>query len=106
MRHVPTQQKSMRGQTPDAEIDVVAEEDGQEEEGPGNRSERDPMSEEIVKQLEKGLPSWPGFGSEGWLETLSSVGDLFICAFVYLKKFWQERIIDIVSALKSHKDIL
>ena len=69
-----TQQKPTRGQTPETEIDVV--EDGQEEEGPGNRSERDPLSEEIVQQLEKGLPSWPGFGPEGWVATASSVSYL------------------------------
>jgi chromatin structure-remodeling complex subunit RSC1/2 len=68
----------MRGQTPEAEVDVVAEEDGQEEEGPGNRSERDPLSEEIVKQLEKGLPSWSGFGPEGWMGAATPVGNMVI----------------------------
>lgn len=68
------QEKFLRGQTPEVEVDVVAEEEGQEEEGPGNRSERDPLSEEIVTQLEKGLPSWPGFGLEGWMGIVSPVG--------------------------------
>lgn len=35
--------------------------------------ERDPESEEIVKQLEKGLPRWPGFGQEGWVQEITSV---------------------------------
>lgn len=35
--------------------------------------ERDPESEEIVKQLEKGLPRWPGFGEEGWTQDISPV---------------------------------
>lgn len=31
-------------------------------------TERDPESEEIVRQLEKGLPRWPGFGDQGWMK--------------------------------------
>ena len=40
----------------------------------GHDVERDPESEEIVKQLEKGLPQWPGFGEEGWMQEVSAVG--------------------------------
>jgi hypothetical protein len=32
-----------------------------------------PQSEEIVKQLEKGLPKWPGFGEEGWMKEVHLV---------------------------------
>ena len=39
----------------------------------GHDVERDPESEEIVKQLEKGLPQWPGFGEEGWAQEASAV---------------------------------
>jgi len=78
-KHTSGQQSSStHGQTPETEIENAAEEDGQDEEGPGNRSERDPLSEEIVKQLEKGLLSRPGFGEEGWMETVSAVGYLVI----------------------------
>ena len=80
IKHTPTQQRPVRGQTPEAEVDVVAEEDGQEEEGPANRSERDPLSEEIVKQLERGLPNWPGLGPEGWMGGVSSVRYVVIWA--------------------------
>lgn len=46
----------------------------------GHDVERDPESEEIVKQLEKGLPQWPGFGEEGWVQEASAVCSI-ICAF-------------------------
>lgn len=36
-------------------------------------TERDPESEEIVRQLEKGLPRWPGFGDQGWMKEGTSV---------------------------------
>jgi len=36
-------------------------------------NERDPESEEIVRQLEKGLPRWPGFGDQGWMKEGTSV---------------------------------
>jgi chromatin structure-remodeling complex subunit RSC1/2 len=35
--------------------------------------ERDPLSEEIAKQLERGLPRWPGFGDKGWMEYATPV---------------------------------
>lgn len=81
-KHIPAKQMSLRGQTPEAEVDVVAEDDGHEEEGPANRSERDPLSEEIVKQLERGLPEWPGLGPEGWMGGVSSVGYVVIGAHI------------------------
>ena len=72
-----TRRKSAKAQTPDLEVDIVAEDEGQEEDGPGNnKTERDPLSEEIVKQLERGLPRWPGLSDEGWLEDMSPVSSL------------------------------
>lgn len=56
--------------TPDSEGD-----------GPDVQTDRDPQSDEIIKQLEKGLASWPGFGEDGWMgevkpvsKNLASVG--------------------------------
>lgn len=48
-------------------------------EGSGVRvgAERNAESEEIVRQLEKGLPRWPGFGNDGWMEEIASVFDVF-----------------------------
>jgi len=70
--------KSAKAQTPDVDVEIVAEDEGQEEEGPGNnRAEQDPLSEEIVKQLERSLPRWPGLSDEGWLEDMSPVSSLF-----------------------------
>lgn len=34
---------------------------------------RDADSDEIVKQLEKGLPRWEGLGEEGWAQELTLV---------------------------------
>jgi len=39
----------------------------------GGGIERDEETEEIVRELEKGLPRWPGFGEEGWLDGLTQV---------------------------------
>lgn len=62
--------------TPDVEVDVVSPDDdgdGQEEGGVSFHPERDPLSEEIVKQLEKGLPRWPGLGEYGWMQEVKPV---------------------------------
>uniref|UniRef100_A0A8H7Y6I3 Uncharacterized protein n=1 Tax=Psilocybe cubensis TaxID=181762 RepID=A0A8H7Y6I3_PSICU len=65
---VPIRPKSTQRQTPEIEVDVVSpESDEAESDGAALQAERDPQSEEIVKQLEKGLPRWPGFGEEGWM---------------------------------------
>lgn len=61
--------------TPDIDVDVVSpDSDAQDEDA--FQAERDPQSEEIVKQLEKGLPRWPGFGDEGWMDEINPVRDL------------------------------
>jgi chromatin structure-remodeling complex subunit RSC1/2 len=52
------------------EVDVVS---GDDMGGDEMVAERDPASEEIVKQLEKGLPRWPGFGENGWMEEAKPV---------------------------------
>ncbi|KAJ2912411.1 hypothetical protein MD484_g8004, partial [Candolleomyces efflorescens] len=51
--------------------------------------ERDPLSEEIAKQLERGLPRWPGFGDKGWMEYATP-----------------DRMAEIVHIIKSHKDVV
>jgi chromatin structure-remodeling complex subunit RSC1/2 len=59
------------------EVDVGGmspEPEGQGDEiGVGVGVERDPESEEIVRQLEKSLPRWKGFGDEGWMEEVNPV---------------------------------
>lgn len=72
----------------DMDVDIMSDVDG----GGDEMSaiiERDPESEEIVKQLEKGLPRWPGFGEEGWTQDISP-----------------ERIVEIVHVIKSYKDVV
>lgn len=67
---------SQRHPTPEMDVDIMSPEyDAQGNDGAtGHDVERDPESEEIVKQLEKGLPQWPGFGEEGWMQEVSAVG--------------------------------
>ncbi len=77
-KSVQTPSKPVQGPTRDMEVDVVAEDEGQEEEGQRNRPERDPLSEEIVKQLEKGLPRWSGFAEEGWMGDVTTVSWYFL----------------------------
>ncbi|KAK2459787.1 hypothetical protein APHAL10511_008219 [Amanita phalloides] len=78
-----------RHSTPEMDVDIMTSEyDAQGNDGAtGPEMERDPESEEIVKQLEKGLPQWPGFGEEGWMREVTA-----------------DHLLEIVLALKSHKD--
>lgn len=77
-KSVQTPSKLVQGPNRDMEVDVVAEDEGQEEEGQRNRPERDPLSEEIVMQLEKGLQRWSGFGEEGWMGDVTTVSGYFL----------------------------
>jgi hypothetical protein len=54
---------SARQKTPDSKPDLDMPPDTEE-----NPSEIDLGDAEIVKQLEKSLPRWTGFGDKGWLE--------------------------------------
>ncbi|KII86314.1 hypothetical protein PLICRDRAFT_56043 [Plicaturopsis crispa FD-325 SS-3] len=82
-----------RQSTPDMDVDVAGmspEPDGQgEDAGPSVGTARDDESEEIVRQLEKGLPRWQGYGDAGWMEEIDP-----------------ERLVDIVHTIKSYKDII
>lgn len=44
-----------------------------EPEGLPNDTARDGESDEIVRQLEKGLPRWEGFGDMGWMDEVDPV---------------------------------
>jgi chromatin structure-remodeling complex subunit RSC1/2 len=58
----------------DPDVDVITpDSDGPEDDGPAAQTDRDPQSDEIIKHLEKGLPSWPGFGEEGWMDEVKPV---------------------------------
>ncbi|KAG5651101.1 hypothetical protein H0H81_009857 [Sphagnurus paluster] len=74
--------------SPDMDIDILSD-DGQGTNGAPAVIQRDHESEEIVKQLEKGLPRWTGFGDDGWAEDVS-----------------QERMLEILLAIKSYKDVI
>ena len=55
-------------------MDII-DSDGPEDDGPADQTDRDPQSDEIIKQLEKELPSWPGFGEEGWMDEVKPVSE-------------------------------
>ncbi|KAF9449324.1 hypothetical protein P691DRAFT_812703 [Macrolepiota fuliginosa MF-IS2] len=84
---VPIRPKSVQRQpSPDIEVDIMSADDGT---GDDMVAERDPESEEIVKQLEKGLPRWPGFGEQGWMEEVPP-----------------DRLLELVQAIKNYKDVI
>ncbi|KAF9007885.1 hypothetical protein BDQ17DRAFT_1455107 [Cyathus striatus] len=81
---------TQRMPTPDMDVDIMSTDaEGGGDDGPSIGTERDPESEAIVKQLEKGLPRWSGFGDRGWMEEATP-----------------DRLIEIVHAIKSHKDVI
>ncbi|KAG6817288.1 hypothetical protein H0H87_010630 [Tephrocybe sp. NHM501043] len=90
--------------TPEMDVDIMSE-NGQGNEAP-TAIYRDQESDEIVKQLEKGLPRWPGLGEEGWSEEVSQVS---LCAMSFGSKLIrnaQERLSEILHAVKSYKDVM
>ncbi|OCH94163.1 hypothetical protein OBBRIDRAFT_748123 [Obba rivulosa] len=77
--HTPDRQAS-----PDMEIDVGGT---PEPEVVSNDTPRDPESDEIVRQLEKGLPRWEGFADVGWMDDVGN-----------------ERRLEIVLGISKHTD--
>ena len=62
---------SIQQHASDPDVDVITHDsDGPEEDEP---TDRDPQSDEIINQLEKGIPGWPGFGEEGWMDEVKPV---------------------------------
>ncbi|KAH8111512.1 hypothetical protein DFH11DRAFT_1613715 [Phellopilus nigrolimitatus] len=90
--HTPAAPQDM-----DVDVDVGGGPSDNEAEGDGygepmalsENMARDAESDDIVRQLERGLPRWEGYGELGWMEN----ADLARCA-------------DIVHSIKSHKDIV
>ncbi|EGN94159.1 hypothetical protein SERLA73DRAFT_96993 [Serpula lacrymans var. lacrymans S7.3] len=91
----PRSKSPQQVSSPDMEVDVSGmspEPEGQTEDiniGTGVSEERDAESDEIVKQLEKGLPKWEGFGDSGWMSEVS-----------------KDRLLEIVYAIKTYKDVI
>lgn len=68
------------GNSSDMEVDIGGPASDNEGDGDGeplgedfSNMPRDAESDEIVKQLERGLPRWEGFGPNGWSEDLDLV---------------------------------
>ncbi|KAG6885504.1 hypothetical protein C0993_000754 [Termitomyces sp. T159_Od127] len=100
VKPVPIRPKSRL--SPDMVVDIMSEDGGHDVPA---AIPRDQESEEIVKQLEKGLPPWPGFGEEGWSEDISQVSLIHIGPSPILHSE-QERLVEIVQAIKSYKDVI
>ncbi|TFL01460.1 hypothetical protein BDV98DRAFT_530258 [Pterulicium gracile] len=71
------------------EIDIENDSGAESDSGGYHAGGSSEYSEEIVKQLERSLPRWPGFGEEGWMDDVSP-----------------ERITEIVHGIKSYKDVV
>ncbi|KAF9644688.1 hypothetical protein BDM02DRAFT_3121491 [Thelephora ganbajun] len=59
----PSHQTSVNQRRASSEVDIDG---GMSESEPTNETSRVPQSDEIVKQLEKSVPRWEGFGPGGW----------------------------------------
>lgn len=55
------------------EIDIENDSGAESDSGGYHAGGSSEYSEEIVKQLERSLPRWPGFGEEGWMDDVSPV---------------------------------
>ena len=65
---------SIQQHASDPDVDIITHDsDGPEEDESATQTDRDPQSDEIIKQLEKGIPGWPGFGEEGWMNEVKPV---------------------------------
>ncbi|RPD58486.1 hypothetical protein L227DRAFT_594371 [Lentinus tigrinus ALCF2SS1-6] len=73
-----------RTATPDMDVDIGGT---PEPELTGHDAARDGESEEIVRQLEKGLPRWEGFSDVGWAQGITS-----------------DRMVEIVVTLSKYRD--
>ncbi|KAK7019739.1 hypothetical protein VNI00_017979 [Paramarasmius palmivorus] len=82
-----------RASSPDVDVDIGGspEPEGHSEDKLRMEGvqQRDSVSEEIVRQLERSLPRWPGFGGLGWMDE----GNQSVYS-------------TIVHAIKSHKDVI
>lgn len=62
------------------EVDVEGIQDDMDVQGgdseAGPDTSRNPGDDEIIRQLEKGLPKWPGASDKGWMHEVSPVGVL------------------------------
>lgn len=66
----PGRQSSVNLRRASSEVDIDG---GMSESEPANENSRMAQSEEIVKQLEKSVPRWEGFGPGGWSTTIQLV---------------------------------
>lgn len=98
---LPSGDKSPERQpSPDMDVDVGGT---PEPENMLNDTARDGESDEIIRQLEKGLPRWEGFGDVGWMEEVDPVSEALWEPFV-CSKHHQDRHLQIVLAISGYKD--
>ena len=96
-----------RAASPDVDVDVGGSPEP-ELAAPGGA--RDSESDEIVQQLEKGLPRWEGFADAGWAEDLDAVS---FPAWLHvwhappraaIERTRQERMLDILLTISKYRD--
>ena len=66
----PGHQVSVNQRRASSEVDIDG---GMSESEPANETSRVAQSDEIVKQLEKSVPRWDGFGPGGWSTSIQLV---------------------------------
>ncbi|KAF4584606.1 hypothetical protein EYR38_001835 [Pleurotus pulmonarius] len=75
------------------EVDVEGMQDDMDVQGgdseAGPDTGRNPGDDEIIRQLEKGLPKWPGASDKGWMHEVSP-----------------DKYSEIVHAIKTYKDVI
>ena len=95
-----------RPHSPEMEVDVGGT---PEPEVVAQETARDGESEEIVRQLEKGLPRWEGFADVGWAEGITPVScECFMTGVPRTAQdgllLRQDRMVEIVVTLSKYRD--
>ena len=84
-----------------SEVDIDG---GISESEPTNETSRVAQSDEIVKQLEKSVPRWEGFGPGGWSTTIQLVRFPLSHSRFYPDEAVQADALPIVEQVRDYKD--
>ncbi|KAL4064792.1 hypothetical protein V8B97DRAFT_1987062 [Scleroderma yunnanense] len=88
----PEMDVDVSGMSPDPDIENDNDNDGSEDARTASIAgdgDGDGDGEAVIRQLEKSLPRWEGFGDSGWMSEVN-----------------KDRLLELVVAIKSHKDVI
>ena len=97
----PGRQTSANQRRASSEVDIDG---GMSESEPTGETSRVPQSDEIVRQLEKSVPRWEGFGPAGWSTTIQLVRFFSSPRVPILNKAVQADALPIVEQIRDYKD--